>query len=100
MHSESYNGLFHGLLIPLSVLAVQAWYVIWGVQVAIMSFIYLFLDRLPYIKMQSADPGLMVNPIIKTGSPAMGTDDTRGYEIEVKTVYGNGNLTAESNQQY
>ena len=79
---------------------VQAWYVIWGVQVAIMSFIYLLLDRLPHIKRQSADPGLMVDPVVKTGFPAVGTHDPKGYEIEVKTVYGNGNLTTESNQQY
>ena len=65
-----------------------------------MSFIYLFLDRLPHIKVQSADPGLMVNPVVKTGFPAVGTHDTKGYDIEVKTVYENGNLAAESNQQY
>lgn len=72
---------------------------IWGVQIAIMSFIYLFLDRLPHIKMQSSDPRI-VNPNIKYDIP-VGQHD-RGYEIEVKTVYGNGgatNLTAESGQQ-
>lgn len=55
-----------------------------------MSFIYLFLDKLPHIKMQSSDP--MVNPTVKTGFPAAETHDTGGYEIEVKTVYGNGTL--------
>jgi hypothetical protein len=31
--------------------------VLWGINVAILGFLYLFFDRLPYIRAQSKDPG-------------------------------------------
>lgn len=67
---------------------VQAWYVIWGVQIALLSFIYLFMDRLPHIQRQSQDPSL-INPNVAKDIP-LGTHD-KGMERS-KFVSGHGSV--------
>jgi len=50
--------------------------VIWGVQVAILAFLFLLLDRLPYIKAQGKVPGAIAN-VNKSGvveNPDVKTD--------------------------
>jgi len=45
----------------------QATYVFWGVQLAILGFLLLLFDRLPYIKAQAKVPGAIAN-VTKTPS--------------------------------
>ncbi|KAG0609684.1 hypothetical protein M758_7G005900 [Ceratodon purpureus] len=51
----------------------KASYVLWGINVAVLAFLYLFLDRLPYIRAQSMDPEA-VNP--RKGIAMTAADET------------------------
>ena len=51
----------------LYVMELQASYVLWSINVAILAFLYLFLDRLPHIRAQSKDP--MDPNILKDATP-------------------------------
>lgn len=82
MHSSDVN--------PFLYTSVQAWYVIWGVQIALLSFIYLFLDRLPHIQRQSQDPSL-INPNVAKDIPLGTHDGALGMERS-KFVNGHGSV--------
>lgn len=59
-------------------------HVLWAGNLAILAFLYLFLDRLPYIRAQAKDPGA-VNP----GSTR--SDKYEGVASDVETPFQKAN---------